>query len=65
MTRNVRLENVKAKNVVLENVSVGRTQGRLFAIENVENVKVVNVTCGGIGEVNYEFDGGRPKDGRP
>ena len=54
-----------AKNVVLENVSVGRTQGQLFNIENVENVRIADVTCGGIGEVKYEFDGGRPEDGRP
>ena len=58
-------KRLPAKNVVLENVSVGRTQGQLFNIENVENVKIANVTCGGIGEVKYEFDGGRPKDGRP
>ena len=58
-------KRLPAKNVVLENVDVGRTQGRLFDIENVENVKIDNVTCGGIGEVKYEFDGGRPKDGRP
>ena len=58
-------KRLPAKNVVLENVSVGRTQGRLFDIENVEDVRIANVTCGGIGEVKYEFDGGRPKDGRP
>ena len=54
-----------AKNVRLENVSVGRLQGKLFDVENVEDVEMSNVRGGKIGAVAYEFKGGRPPDGRP
>ena len=51
-----------AKNVRFENVCIGRLKGKLVDIENVENVDLRSVRGGAIGEVNYEFKGGRPKE---
>ena len=48
-----------------DDVRVGRVAGRLVNIENVSGVQLVNVAGGETGDVEYEFKGGRPKDGRP
>ena len=45
-----------AKNLLLDNVHVGKTEKFFSHIENVENVSMKNVTGGGIGSVRTAWD---------
>ena len=58
-------KRLPAKNVRIADVRVGRMGAGLVNIENVSQVQLVNVVGGETGSVEYEFMGGRPKDGRP
>jgi len=51
-----------ARNVRIADVRVGRSGKKLIDIDNVAGVEIVNVTGGDVGDVPYEFQGGRPKD---